>query len=204
VAQVEPVPFLLGVIVAGERLKPGASELCKNAKRFGLTGALLDRRDVPGGAELARYLNLRLVEDDSLAQKAMATEWETLRLKPVIVQHRGDPPPTAPVGPRLLLAARFRQDGGAIAGGWAAATERGDPRLILDLLRLMRQTRRRERLGYLLAYVFCLPGLWTLATGQHSPAIMTLGAAVGLLGAIANAQLAAFSVWTSTDVDEER
>ncbi|HVT53993.1 MAG TPA: hypothetical protein VHE77_20610 [Dongiaceae bacterium] len=204
VAQVEPVPFLLGVIVAGERLKPGASELCKNAKRFGLTGALLDRRDVPGGAELARYLNLRLVEDDSLAQKAMATEWETLRLKPVIVQHRGDPPPTAPVGPRLLLAARFRQDGGAVAGGWAAATERGDPRLILDLLRLMRQTRRRERLGYLLAYVFCLPGLWTLATGQHSPAIMTLGAAVGLLGAIANAQLAAFSVWTSTDVDEER
>ena len=204
VAQIEPVPFLLGVIVAGERLKPGASELCKNAKRFGLTGALLDRRDVPGGAELARYLNLRLVEDDALAQKAMATEWETLRLKSVIVQHRGDALPAAPAGPRLLVAARFKQDGGAMAGGWVAATERGDPRLILDLLRLMRGTRRRERLGYLLAYVFCLPGLWTLATGQHSAAIITLGAAVGLIGAIANAQLAAISIWTSTEVDEER
>lgn len=204
VAQIDPVPFLLGVIVAGERLKPGAAEMCKNARRFGLTGALLDRRDVAGGAELARYLNLRLVEDDVLAQKAMATEWETLRLTPAIVQHRGDPPPEAPGGPRLLMAARFSQDGGAVAGGWVAATERGDPRLILDLLRLMRATRRRERLGYALAYAFCLPGLWTLATGQHSAAIVTLGAAVGLLGAIANAQLAAFSLWTSTDVDEER
>jgi cation transport ATPase len=204
VAQVEPVPFLIGVIVAGERLKPGAAEMCKNARRFGLTGALIDRRDVPGGAELARYLNLRLVEDDALAQKAMATEWETLRLKTVIAQHRGDAPPAAPAGPRLLVAARFKQDGGAVAGGWVAATERGDPRLILDLLRLMRATRRREQLGYLLAYVFCLPGLWTLATGQHSAAIITLGAAVGLFGAIANARIAGFSLWTSTDVDEER
>ncbi len=204
VAQIEPVPFLLGVIVAGERLKPGAAEMCKNAKRFGLTGALLDRRDVAGGAELARYLNLRLVEDDALARKAMATEWETLRLKPAIAQHRGDPLPEAPAGPRLLLAARFKPDGGAVPGGWTAATERGDPRLILDLLRIMRGTRRRETLGYLLAYVFCLPGLWTLITGQHSPAIITLGAAVGLLGAFANAQLAALSLWTSTDVDEER
>jgi hypothetical protein len=204
VAQVEPVPFLLGVIVAGERLKPGAAEMCKNAKRFGLTGALLDRRDVAGGTELARYLSLRLVEDDALAQKAMATEWETLRLKPVIAQHRGDALPVAPVGPRLLLAARFKQDGGSAAGGWVAATERGDPRLVLDLLRLMRNVRRRERLGYLLAYVFCLPGLWTLATGQHSAAIIALGAAVGLVGVVANAQLAAISIWTSTDVDEER
>jgi cation transport ATPase len=204
VAQVEPVPFLLGVIVAGERLKPGAAEMCKNAKRFGLTGALLDRRDVAGGAELARYLNLRLVEDDVLAQKAMATEWETLRLKPVIAQHRGDALPAAPVGPRLLLAARFKQDGGAAAGGWVAATERGDPRLILDLLRVTRLAKRRERMGYLLAYLFCLPGLWTLASGQHSPAIIVLGAAIGLLGVAGNAQLAGLSVWTSTDVDEER
>lgn len=204
VAQIEPVPFLIGVIVAGERLKPGAAEMCKNARRFGLTGALIDRRDVPGGAELARYLNLRLVEDDALAQKAMATEWETLRLKAVIAQHRGDAVPAAPAGPRLLVAARFKQDGGAVAGGWVAATERGDPRLILDLLRLMRGTRRREQLGYLLTYVFCLPGLWTLATGQHSAAIITLGATVGLFGAIANAQIAGFSLWTSTEVDEER
>jgi len=204
VAQIEPVPFLIGVIVAGERLKPGATEMCKNARRFGLTGALIDRRDVPGGAELARYLNLRLVEDDALAQKAMATEWETLRLKTVIAQHRGDALPAAPAGPRLLLAARFKLDGGAVAGGWVAATERGDPRLILDLLRLMRATRRREQLGYLLAYVFCLPGLWTLVTGQHSAAIITLGAAVGLVGAVANARIAGFSIWTSTDVDEER
>jgi cation transport ATPase len=204
VAQIEPVPFLLGVVVAGERLKPGAAEMCKNAKRFGLTGALLDRRDVAGGVELARYLNLRLVEDDALAQKAMATEWETLRLRPVIAQHRGDALPAAPAGPRLLVSARLNQDGGASAGGWVAATERGDPRLILDLLRLMRGTRRRERMGYLLAYVFCLPGLWTLATGHHSAAMVTLGAAVGLLGAVANAQLASFSVWTSTDADEER
>ncbi len=204
VAQVDPVPFLLGVIVAGERLKPGAAEMCKNAKRVGLTGALLDRRDVAGGAELARYLGLRLVEDDALARKAMATEWETLRLKPVIAQHRGDALPAAPTGPRLLLAARFKQDGGAVAGGWAAATERGDPRLILDLLRLTRVTQRRETLGYLLVYVFCVPGLWTLVGGQQSPAIITLGALVGVLGAVANAMLAGFSVWTSTDVDEER
>jgi hypothetical protein len=102
------------------------------------------------------------------------------------------------------VAARLNQDGGAVAGGWVAATERGDPRLILDLLRLTRATRRRERMGYLLAYVFCLPGLWTLVTGHHSAAIVTLGATIGLLGAIANAQLAAFSLWTSTDVDEER
>jgi cation transport ATPase len=204
VAQIEPAPFLIGVIVAGERLKPGAAEMCKNAKRFGLTGALIDRRDVAGGAELARYLNLRLVEDDALAQKAMATEWETLRLRPAIAQHRGDALPAAPAGPRLLMAARFKLDGGAVAGGWTAATERGDPRLILDLLRLTRVTKRRERLGYLLAYVFCLPGLYTLATGQHSAAIITLGATVGLLGTIANAMLAGFSVWTATDVDEER
>lgn len=204
VAQLEPVPFLLGAIVAGERLKPGASEVCKNAKRFGLTGALLDRQDLAGGAELARYLNLRLVEDDALARKAMATEWDTLQLRPVIVQHRGDPAPEAPAGPRLLLGARFNQDAAAVAGGWTAATERGDPRLILDLLRLAHATRRRQTLGYLLVAVFCVPGLWTLATGQDSPAIMTLGAAVGVIGALGNAMILHLTPWTATDVDDER
>ena len=87
-----------------------------------------------------------------------------------------------------------------------APSPKTDPgaRLILDLLRIMRLARRRERLGYLLAYLFCLPGLWTLATGQHSAAIMTLGAAIGLVAALGNAQLVALSVWTSTEVDEER
>jgi cation transport ATPase len=204
VAQVTPAPVLIGVIIGGERLKPGASEMCKNAKRFGLTGALLDRRGAEGGADLARYLGLRFVEDDTLARKAMATEWETLRLKPVIVQHRGDPVPDAPVGPRLLMGMKVAGDAlPAVAGGWAAATAREDPRLIMDLLRLCRDTKRREKFGYLLATVFTVPGLWLIATGRSSAAILVLAALIGLLGVIANAQLLGFVASTATEIDEE-
>ncbi|HVM82461.1 MAG TPA: hypothetical protein VMW18_01125 [Candidatus Binatia bacterium] len=204
VAQIEPAPILIGVIIAGERLKPGASEMCKNAKRFGLVGALMDRRDMEGGAELARYLGLRLVEDDILARKAMETEWTTAGLRPVIVQHRGDPLPVAPDGPRLLMGARFdRQDGLAVAGGWSAATEREDPRLILDLLRIARETQRREKLGLLLAYVFSVPGLWLLASGRSSAAILVAAALIGLIGVIVNAQLLGLVSSTATEIDEE-
>ena len=204
VAQVTPAPVLIGVIIGGERLKPGASEMCKNAKRFGLTGALLDRRGAEGGGELARYLNLRFVEDDTLARKAMATEWSTLGLKPVIVQHRGDPVPDAPVGPRLLMGMHAAGDASpAVAGDWAAATSREDPRLIMDLLRLCRDTKRREKFGYMLAVVFTVPGLWLIATGQSSAAIFVLAALVGLVGVIANAQLLGFVTATATEVDEE-
>ena len=204
VAQVDPAPILIGVIIGGERLKPGASEMCKNAKRFGLTGALLDRRGAEGGAELARYLALRFVEDDTLARKAMATEWSTHSLKSVIVQHRGDPMPDAPQGPRLLMGMHVAGDAApVVAGDWAAATAREDPRLIMDLLRLCRDTRRRETFGYLLAYVFTVPGLWLIATGRSSAAILVLAALIGLLGVIVNAQLLRFVTATSTDVDEE-
>jgi cation transport ATPase len=204
VAQVTPAPVLIGVIIGGERLKPGASEMCKNAKRFGLTGALLDRRGAEGGAELARYLNLRFVEDDTLARKAMATEWSTLGLKPVIVQHRGDPLPDAPVGPRLLMGIHAVGEAApAVAGDWAAATAREDPRLIMDLLRLCRGIKRREKFGYLLAAVFTVPGLWLIAMGQSSAAILVLAALIGLIGVIANAQLLGFVATTATEVDEE-
>jgi len=208
VAQVTPVPVLIGVIIGGERLKPGASEMCKNAKRFGLTGALLDRRGAEGGAELARYLGLRFVEDDTLARKAMATEWNTLRLRAVIAQHSGDPVPDAPVGPRLLLGMHVGSSTGgdtvpAVAGDWAATTPREDPRLILDLLRLCRDTRRREKFGYLLAYVFTVPGLWLVATGRSSAGILILAALIGLIGVIANAQLLGVVPATATEIDEE-
>jgi cation transport ATPase len=204
VAQVAPAPVLIGIIIGGERLKPGASEMCKNAKRFGLTGALLDRRGAEGGAELARYLGLRFVEDDTLARKAMATEWTTLGLKPVILQHKGDPVPDAPRGPRLLMGMHVADDAApAVAGDWAAATAREDPRLIMDLLRLARATRRRARFGYLLAYIFALPGLALIATGRSSAAILVLAALVGLIGVIVNAQLLGFVVSTATDADEE-
>ena len=204
IAQVEPAPVLIGVIVGGERLKPGASEMCKNAKRFGLTGALMDRRGAEGGTELARYLALRFVEDDPLARKAMATEWSTLGLKPVIVQHRGDPLPEAPKGPRLLMGMHVH-DGEvpAVAGDWAASTAREDPRLVMDLLRLARETRRRERFGYLLAAVFVLPGLWLIANGQASAPILVLEALVGLIGVAVNAGLVAFVPTTATDSDED-
>jgi hypothetical protein len=204
VAQVTPAPVLIGVIIGGERLKPGASEMCKNAKRFGLTGALLDRRGAEGGAELARYLGLRFVEDDTLARKAMATEWSTLGLKSVIVQHRGDPAPDAPVGPRLLMGLPVVGDAGpAVPGDWAAATAREDPRLVMDLLRLCRDTKRREKFGYLLATVFTVPGLWLIATGRSSAAILVLAALIGLIGVIANAQLLGFVASTATEIDEE-
>jgi cation transport ATPase len=204
VAQVTPAPVLIGVIIGGERLKHGASEMCKNARRFGLTGALLDRRGAEGGGELARYLNLRFVEDDTLARKAMATEWSTLGLKPVIVQHRGDPVPDAPVGPRLLMGMHGTGDAApAVAGEWAAATAREDPRLIMDLLRLCRDIRRREKFGYLLAAVFTVPGLWLIATGRSSAAILVLAALIGLIGVVANAQLLGFVAATATEVDEE-
>jgi Cu+-exporting ATPase len=204
VAQVTPAPVLIGVILGGERLKPGASEMCKNAKRFGLTGALLDRRGAEGGGELARYLNLRFMEDDTLARKAMATEWSTLGLKPVIVQHRGDPVPDAPAGPRLLLGMKVTGDAApAVVGDWAAATAREDPRLIMDLLRLCRDTKRRQKFGYLLAYVFAVPGLWLIATGQSSAVILVLAALIGLVGVIANAQLLGFVTSTATEIDEE-
>jgi cation transport ATPase len=204
VAQVTPAPVLIGVIIGGERLKPGAAELCKNAKRFGLTGALLDRRGAEGGAEIARYLSLRFVEDDTLARKAMATEWSTHRLKPVIVQHRGDPVPDAPVGPRLLLGLHVAGEAApAVAGDWAATTPREDPRLVMDLLRLAQATRRREAFGVLLAYVFAVPGLWLIATGRASAAILALAALIGVLGAVFNAQLLGFVTATSTDADEE-
>jgi cation transport ATPase len=204
VAQVTPAPVLIGVIIGGERLKPGASEMCKNAKRFGLTGAMLDRRGAEGGAELARYLGLRFVEDDSLARKAMATEWSTLGLRSVIVQHRGDPVPDAPTGPRLLMGLRVVGDATpAVAGDWSAATPREDPRLVMDLLRLCRDTRRREKFGYLLAYVFTVPSLWLIATGRSSATILILAALIGLIGVIANAQLLGLVPSTATDVDEE-
>lgn len=204
VAQVSPAPVLIGVIIGGERLKPGASEVCKNAKRFGLTGALLDRRGAEGGAELARYLALRFVEDDTLARKAMATEWSTLGLKPIVIQHRGDPMPDAPVGPRLLMGMHLADDAApAISGTWSAATPREDPRLVMDLLRLARDTKRRETFGYLLAVVFTVPGLWLIATGQSSAAILVLAALVGLLGVIANAQLIGLVPSTATEIDEE-
>jgi hypothetical protein len=204
IAQVTPAPVLIGVLIGGERLKPGASGMCKNAKRFGLTGALLDRRGAEGGGELARYLNLRFVEDDTLARKAMATEWSTLGLKPVIVQHRGDPVPDAPVGPRLLMGMHAVGDAApAVAGDWAAATAREDPRLIMDLLRLCRDIKRREKFGYLLAAVFTVPGLWLIATGQSSAAILVLAALIGLIGVVANAQLLGFVTATATEVDEE-
>lgn len=204
VAQVTPAPVLIGVLIGGERLKPGASETCKNAKRFGLTGALLDRSGAEGGAEIARYLALRFVEDDTLARKAMATEWSTLGLKPVIVQHRGDPVPDAPLGPRLLLGVHVAGDAAPVlAGDWAATTPREDPRLVMDLLRLARDTRRREKFGYLLATAFAVPGLWLVATGSASAAILVLAALIGLLGVIINAQLLAFVPSTATDVDEE-
>jgi cation transport ATPase len=204
VAQVTPAPVLIGVIVGGERLKPGASEMCKNAKRFGLTGALLDRRGAEGGAEIARYLNLRFVEDDTLARKAMATEWSTLGLKPVIVQHRGDPVPDAPLGPRLLMGMKVKGDAvPAVAGDWVAATAREDPRLVLDLLRLCRDTKRREKFGYLLATIFTMPGLWLIGTGRVSAAILVLAALVGMLGVIVNAQLLGLVAATATEIDEE-
>jgi cation transport ATPase len=204
VAQVTPAPVLIGVIIGGERLKPGASEMCKNAKRFGLTGALLDRRGAEGGADLARYLDLRFVEDDTLARKAMATEWSTLGLKSVIVQHRGDPVPDVPAGPRLLMGMKVTGDAvPAVAGNWAAATAREDPRLILDLLRLCRDTKRREKFGYLLAAAFSVPGLWLIATGRSSAAVLVLAALCGLIGVIANAQLLSLVAATATEIDEE-
>jgi cation transport ATPase len=204
VAQVTPAPVLIGVIIGGERLKPGASEMCKNAKRAGLTGALLDRRGAEGGAELARYLGLRFVEDDTLARKAMATEWSTHGLKSVIVQHRGDPVPDAPVGPRLLMGMKVTGDAvPAVAGDWAAATVREDPRLIMDLLRLCRDTRRREKFGYLLAAIFTLPGLWLISTGRSSAVLLVLAGLIGMLGVIANAQLLGFVASTATEIDEE-
>jgi cation transport ATPase len=204
VAQLSPHPILIGVIVAGERLKPGAAEMCKNAKRLGFTTVLLDRRGVEGGAELARALGLRLVEDDPMARKAMATEWETLGLRAAIAQHRGDPAPQSPTGPRLLLGARFAADPRrAVEGGWSAATERRDPRLVLDLVRLARETRRRERFGYFLAYVFSLPGLWIAATGADLPQVVVLAPLVGLLGLIVNAQLLRMMPATAGEIDEE-
>ena len=204
VAQLSPAPILIGIVVAGERLKPGGSEMCKNAKRFGLIGALLDRRSVAGGAELAKYLGLRLVEDDALARKATATEWSTLGVRAAIAQHSGDPALEAPRGPRLLLGVRFRAgDMQAIAGSWAAATAREDPRLILDLLRIARGTCRREWLGFLVAYLFCLPGLWQIATGHGSAALLVLGALIGLVGAVINAQLLGLTPTTATEIDEE-
>jgi hypothetical protein len=201
VAQIEPQKVLIGVIVAGERLKPGASEMCKNTKRLGLTGVILDRRGVEGGAELSRYLGLRLVEDDAMARKAMATEWETVGLKPVVAQHCGDVMHESPAGPRLLLGARHGLE--ERETGWTAMTEREDPRLVLDLLRLARETRRREKLGTVLAYGFSLPGLWIAATGADLPQVLVLAALVGVLGAAINAQLLGLMPWTAGDIDEE-
>jgi hypothetical protein len=91
----------------------------------------------------------------------------------------------------------------AVAGDWAAATSREDPRLILDLLRLCRDTKRREKLGYLLAVLFALPGLWLIATGRSSAAVLVLAALCGLFGIIANAQLLSLVAVTATEIDEE-
>ncbi len=126
------------------------------------TGALPRSARRRGGGELARYLNLRFVEDDTLARKAMATEWSTLGLKSgrscsiAAIRCRMRRP-----GPRLLMGMLVAGDAQpSVAGDWAAATAREDPRLIMDLLRLCRETRRREKFGYMLAAIFTLPGLW--------------------------------------------
>jgi hypothetical protein len=91
----------------------------------------------------------------------------------------------------------------AVAGDWAAATAREDPRLIMDLLRLCRDIKRREKFGYLLAAVFTVPGLWLIAMGQSSAAILVLAALIGVIGVVANAQLLGFVTSTATEVDEE-
>jgi len=122
----------------------------------------------------------------------------------VIAQHRGDPVPDAPAGPRLLMGMHVVGDAApAVAGDWAAATAREDPRLVMDLLRLCRDTRRREKFGYLLAYLFAVPGLWLIATGRTSATILIVAALVGLVGIIVNAQLLGFVTATATEIDEE-
>jgi hypothetical protein len=112
--------------------------------------------------------------------------------------------PDAPIGPRLLMGMHVAGDAApAVAGDWAAATAREDPRLIMDLLRLCRETKRREAFGTLLAYAFTLPGLWLLATGHASAAILVLAALIGVLGITVNAQLLRFVPSTAAELDED-
>ena len=204
IAETAPQLHLLGALVLGEKLKPGAAELAKNLKRLNVATVLLDAGATDGQRALARQLGLA----QSLAPAAAGTAaGEGL----LLVDRTGAAPLAG------VSAARLRFGVAQVHGAphIDAEIRREDPRLILDLIRLARAARRRELYACWLAAAFCLPGLG-YALGPRVEVgvgigvglsigvdIATLSPLIGLAAVVLSAQFLHLFQPTASEVDEE-
>ncbi len=148
IAETAPQLHLLGALVLGEKLKPGAAELVKNLKRLNVATVLLDTGATDGQRALARQLGLARSLTPGEAGTAPG---EGL----LLVDRTGAAPLAGSSAARLRFGVAQAQGAPHIT----AEVRREDPRLILDLIRLARATRRRELYACWLAVAFGLPGL---------------------------------------------
>lgn len=189
IAELHPHPALLGALVLGEKLKPGAAELAKNLSRLGIETELIDADATEGQLDLARQLGL------GASHPAAAPNNGRRRL---LIDRTGN---LARRGVGAWL--QFGMTQAESRGSALAAIRREDPRAILDLIRLARAARRREAMATVLAFAFCLPPVWFALGGRVAIEIALISPLLGLGAVIVSAQFLHLFQPTASEVDDE-
>ncbi len=178
----------LGLVAFGDRAKPGAAAAVRGLAEQGIATLLISGDSQGAATALARQLGIGAVEAEVLPADKAATV-ARLRSEGRAVAMVGDGVNDAPA----LAAADV---GIAMGGGSAVALETagitlmsGDPRRVLDAIRLSRATYGKIRQNLAWAFAYNVIGIPLAAFGLLTPLLAGAAMALSSVSVVGNALL---------------
>jgi hypothetical protein len=187
-AEIEPNPRLLGLLVLAKATRPGAAETVKSLRKSGLALALAK-------AEVAPQ------DYDALAGLGLDTAAIPESGRPAIGIVRPGEAPLPDVATTIQFGGRLRPAADQEAD---IVIARDDPRTLVDLLQFARDFRRRMRVAIVVA---SLPGIVLLSAAlgavPPSPLLLSGAALAGIVLTAVMPQALRLSATIANEVDEE-
>ncbi|WP_088286248.1 heavy metal translocating P-type ATPase [Ideonella sp. A 288] len=187
-AELGPLPRLLGLLAFGDALKPGAARAIAALKAQGIRTVLISGDNRGAAERVGRELGIDQVEAEVLPARK-AELMASLRRPGAPVAMVGDGINDAPA----LAAADV---GIAMSTGTDVAMHaagitlmRGDPALVADAIDISRQTWRKIRQNLFWAFAYNAVGIPLAAFGWLSPVVAGAAMALSSVSVISNALL---------------
>ena len=187
-AEIAPTPRPLGVILAGDTVRPRAAQAVARLKRLGIEPVLLTgdaegpARKVAAEVGISK-LHWRVLPADKLA------EIERLKAAGEVVAMVGDGINDAPALAAADLGIAMADGTDVALASAGVALMRGDPDLVADVLGLARATIAKIRQNLFWAFVYNVVGIPLAALGLLSPIVAGAAMAFSSVSVVANSLL---------------
>ncbi|MGE5202978.1 MAG: HAD-IC family P-type ATPase, partial [Acidobacteriota bacterium] len=187
-AEIAPTPRPLGVILAGDTVRPSAAQAVARLKRLGIEPVLLTG-DAEGPArKVAAEVGISELRWGVLPADKLA-EIERLRAAGAVVAMVGDGINDAPALAAADLGIAMADGTDVALASAGVALMRGDPDLVADVLGLARATIAKIRQNLFWAFVYNVVGIPLAALGLLSPIVAGAAMAFSSVSVVSNSLL---------------